>query len=163
MANAGQPIVYLTFSNKSKRHAHEIFKLCEELEDSLYFSVKCDTFNYNALQNPELINFNGWRDQIYEKARWIFFRISPEYSNTLKAGEGNIPMAQINEHDQGIIYIHNVAKAEFRQNSIRDHRLIPLLFTKTNASVHDIPPFLRSSPYFWFPEQKKDLFNFLRT
>ncbi|XP_061178501.1 uncharacterized protein LOC133187154 [Saccostrea echinata] len=159
--NAEKPIIYLTFSDESKRHTREIRKLCEKLRDSLEFSVKCD--KYDALRKVGELNIHGWRDLNYGKAKWILFCISPGYSKALRAGEYNSPVAEINEQEQGIVYIHNIARAEFQQNGSKNYRMIPLLFTKTKASVSDIPYFLSSSPYFMFPEHKEDLFRLLRT
>ncbi|XP_062614382.1 uncharacterized protein LOC134276125 [Saccostrea cucullata] len=154
-----KPIIYLTFSDKSRRHTLDIRKLCEELKHSLEFSVKCD--NYTALRKVGELNIYSWRDKNYEEAKWILFCISPEYSNALKAGECNNPVAEIDEQEQGIIYIHNIARAEFQQNGSKNFRMIPLIFTKTKASKENVPKFLKSSPYFLFPEDKEDLFQLL--
>ncbi|XP_061166738.1 uncharacterized protein LOC133175640 [Saccostrea echinata] len=106
--NTGKPIIYLTFSDKSKRHTREIMKLCEELGDSLDFSVKCDSFY--ALRKTGELNLHGWRDINYEKAKWILFCISPDYRNALKAGECSSTVTKINEREQGIINVHNIAR-----------------------------------------------------
>ncbi|XP_062614380.1 uncharacterized protein LOC134276124 [Saccostrea cucullata] len=155
------PIIYLTFSDESKRHTLEMCSLCTELSDSLEYSVKIDS--YKALRRAGELNIHSWRDTNYKRAKWILFCISPQYKNALKAGEDNRPVVEIKEQEQGIIYIHNIARAEFLQNGSKNHRMIPVLFTKTKASTDDIPEFLRSSAFFWFPDQKEDLYQFLST
>lgn len=37
--------------------------------------------------------------------------------------------------------------------------MIPVVFTKSNASVQDIPCFLRSSPFYKYPMKKENLFE----
>lgn len=154
-----KPIIYLTFSCKSKRHTREIKKLCQELRDSLGFSVKCD--NYDALRKAGELNIYQWRDNNYSRAEWILFCVSPEYSDTIRAGE-RCPHAEICENEKGMLYINNIGRAEFKKNGNEKCRMIPLLFTKTKASECHLPCFLASSPYYRFPKEKDELFDQLR-
>jgi hypothetical protein len=161
IAGTRKPIIYLTFSSKSRRHVREIKKLCVELRDSLGFSVKCD--NYDALRKAGELNILEWRDTNYTRARWILFCVSPEYSDIIRAGNSSRPPTVLCEDDKAILYIHNVGRAEFNKNGSENNRMIPLLFTKTKATECHIPCFLTSSPYYWFPYEKDKLFNHLKT
>ncbi|XP_034326447.2 E3 ubiquitin ligase TRAF3IP2 [Magallana gigas] len=155
--NTEKPIVYLTFSGKSKRHFREIKQLCDELRDCLNFSAKCD--NYDVIRQSGELNILQWRDTNFSKALWILFCISPEYSNTLRCVRKNNCLSDISENEKGILYIHSISTAEFLDNGSRNFRMIPVVFTKSNASVQDIPCFLRSSPFYKYPMEKENLFE----
>lgn len=68
-------------------------------------------------------------------------------------------LPDISENEKGILYIHSISRAEFLDNGSRNHRMIPVVFTKSNASVQDIPCFLRSSPFYKYPLEKENLFE----